>query len=142
MKRADLTPEQMEVYRQQLANGVDPRSIVLTRTKAGRSAGEMNKGEAAFGRHLEFEKQQGRVLWYGFEKIKFRIGKKCFFTPDYFVVYADGSIEIIDVKGRKNNSYYCREDAKVKLRAAASLFPFKVAVVWPERAGGWSKDYL
>lgn len=143
MKRtAEVTPEQAEDIRRQLAAGKDPRAIVVTRTKAGRAPGEPNKGEAAYGRHLEFEKQQGRVLWFGFEKIKFRIGKKCFFTPDYFVVFADGSIEIVDVKGRKGDGYYCREDAKVKLRAAASMFPFNVAVVWPEKGGGWGKDYL
>lgn len=144
MKRtAQITPEQNEEIRRQLAAGKDPRSIVVTRTKAGRSAGEPNKGEAAFARVLEFEKQQGRVLWFGFEKIKLRIGKKCWLTIDYFVFFSDGTVEAIDVKGRKGDGYYCREDAKVKLRAAASLFPiFRVAVVWPQKGGSWGKEYL
>lgn len=139
---ADLTPEQLEDVRQKLARGVPPEAIVATATKAGRDPGEPNKGEAAYGRLLEFEKQQGRVAWYGFEKIKFRIGKKCWLSVDYVVLFADMQIELIDVKGRKGNGYYCRDDAKVKLRAVSSLFPFKVAVVWPTGAMTWGKEYL
>jgi hypothetical protein len=142
MKRTtQITPEQAEAIRRQLAAGVDPASIVVTRTKPGRSAGEPNKGEAAFGQHLEFEKQQGRILWYWFEQIKLKIGKKCWLTIDYVVVRADFRVELIDVKGRKGDGYYCREDAKVKLRAIADKFPvFKVAVVWPRKGGGWSRE--
>lgn len=143
-----LPAEQNEALLKMLAKGtpashINPRSVGIGKEKAEREPEKgPNKTEAAFGRHLEWEQQAGRVKWFGFEKIKLRIGKRCWLTIDYIVVTADGAVEFLDVKGRKGDGYYCKDDAKVKLRAVATIFPFAVAVVWPLQGGGWGREEM
>jgi len=105
-----------------------PRNFALGRLKTG----EMNKTEAAYGKHLEGRKHAGEVLWYCFEGLKFRLADNTFYTPDYPVLMADLSLEIHEVKG------FWQDDARVKIKVAASMFPFKFKAVTakPKKAGG------
>lgn len=86
-------------------------------------AGAMNKTEAAYGQHLELLKRAGEVLWYRFEGIKLRLADLTFYTPDYAVMMADGQMQIHEVKG------YWEDDAKVKIKVAAEMYPFKFLAV-------------
>lgn len=85
--------------------------------------GEMNKTEEAYAAELELQKRAGMILWYKFEGIKLRLADNTFLTVDFAVMAADGTLEMREVKG------YFEEDAKVKLKVAASLYPFRFRVI-------------
>lgn len=102
--------------------------------------GEMNRTEAAYRDHLEAEKRAGRILEFWFEHIKLKIaGNACGYTPDFMVMRADGVIELHEVKGSLR---IFQEDAKVKAKVCADMYPFPVKVVWPRKkkdGGGWEE---
>lgn len=83
----------------------------------------MNKLEARYNAELERRKQAGEVLWFEYEAIKLRLAKKTFLTPDFAVVNKAGEIEIHETKG------FMQEDANVKLKVAAHMFPFRFFLV-------------
>lgn len=99
--------------------------------------GEMNKTEAEYGAFLELRKIAGEVLWYKFEGIKLRLADNTFYTPDYAVMAGDGVMEIHEVKG------HWQDDARVKIKVAASLYPFRF-LAFKKRAkkdgGGFSEE--
>lgn len=100
-------------------------------------AGAMNKTEAAYGQHLELLKRAGEVVWYRFEGIKLRLADLTFYTPDYAVMVASGQMEIHEVKG------FWEDDAKVKIKVAAEMYPFKflaVKVRSKKDGGGYSVE--
>ncbi|MBU0959461.1 MAG: DUF1064 domain-containing protein [Nanoarchaeota archaeon] len=87
--------------------------------RARHKSGEMNKDEARYNEELKIKKQAGEILYYYFEKVKFRLAEKMFYTPDFLVVHP-GHLEIIEVKG------YLEGDALVKWKMAAELYPWLV----------------
>ena len=105
--------------------GRKPQATALQRYQAlGRlKAGTMNKTEARYAKHLELQKSAGEILWYGFEVLKLRLADKCFYDTDFLVLRADGLLEIHEVKG------FFTDDSKVKLKVAASQFPFRFVVI-------------
>lgn len=92
-------------------------------------SGEMNKTEARYVEHLEAERLAGEILWWKFEAIKLKLYDNTHLTVDFFVMRKDRSLEAHDVKPSK---HLVTDDAKVKLKWAASEFPFRVCVVYPE----------
>lgn len=99
-------------------------------------AGAMNKTEAAYDAHLEAEQRAGRVLWRRFEGIKLRLADNTFLTMDFAVLAADGVMELHDVKG------FMEDDANVKVKVAASMYPFRFVVVTAtpkKQGGGWKR---
>jgi hypothetical protein len=91
----------------------------------------MNKTEAAYARYLEARLVAGEILWYSYESMKFRLAGKTFYTPDFPVMLADGSMEMHEVKG------FWEEDARVKIKVAAELFPFRFVGVQRQGQTGW-----
>jgi hypothetical protein len=77
----------------------------------------MNKTEAAYERELDVLKKAGEVLDYRFEGVKLRLADNTFYTPDFFVTYPD-RFEVHEVKG------FWRDDARVKIKIAAEMYPF------------------
>lgn len=99
--------------------------------------GQMNKTEAAYDLHLDALKHHGDILWYRFEGITLKIAPDCRLTMDFVVLAADGTLELHDTKGSPR---IWTDDAKVKMRVAASQFPFVFKVVFPlpkKDGGGW-----
>jgi hypothetical protein len=82
-------------------------------------SGEMNKTEAAYARYLELQKQAGQVVWYKFEAINLRLADRTFYAVDFLVMLWNGALEAHEVKG------YWTDDALVKIKVAASIFPFR-----------------
>lgn len=107
---------------------MNKKFLALGRLKAG----ERNKLEASYEQHLERRKQAGEIQWYSFEGIKLRLADRCTYTPDFAVLLANGEMELHEVKG------LFREDAKVKTKVAAELYPFRFLVVYsvPKKDGG------
>lgn len=98
--------------------------------------GERNKTERRFENHLEAIKLAGEILWFSFESIKLKLAPKTFLTVDYAVLpAATMRLTMIDVKGAKA---IVQEDARVKMRVAAGMFPFAFQFAYPPKgAGGW-----
>lgn len=100
-------------------------------------AGEMNKTEAAYAETLEQRLQARDLRWYRFEAVKLRLAANTFYTPDFIVLAADGVLEFHEVKGRWH------DDARVKIKVAASLYPFRFLAVQKVRkkaGGGWKVE--
>ncbi len=90
----------------------------------------MNKLEQKYARELETQKVAGLIQAYWYEGIKLRLADKTFYTPDFFVLMADNSLEAHECKG------FMMDDANVKLKCAADKFPFKFLLIKWTR-GGW-----
>jgi hypothetical protein len=104
---------------------------------ARHTAGEMNNTERAYSQVLALRQAAGEILWFGFEKVKLRLAKATYLTVDFFVL-VPGGIECHEVKGRTSgDKFWAEEDARIKLKVAAELFPFRFVVVWPKKGGGW-----
>jgi hypothetical protein len=99
--------------------------------------GEMNKIEAAYDVHLWQLRSAGDLLWHKFEGIKLRLADNTFLTVDFAVMRADGLLEMHEVKG------FWEDDARVKIKVAASLYPFRFIAVKPrakKNGGGWETE--
>ncbi len=100
--------------------------------------GALNKTEEAYRQHLEIRKQAGEIVWYRFEGIRLVLAERCSYTPDFAVMLPDGTIELHEVKGARA---LFRDDARVKVKMAADLFPFKILVVYPKpKKTGWETE--
>ncbi len=95
--------------------------------------GEMNKTEAAYEAHLAALQLAGEILWYKFEGLKFRLADNTFYTPDFAVMLASGALEAHEVKGQ------WLDDARVKIKVAASLYPIQFIGVQKE-GKGWKYE--
>jgi len=111
---------------------MNKKFLALGRLKTG----ERNKTEQAYEAMLEGMRIAGEVLWYKFEGITLKLADNTRYTPDFFVMRNDGQLECHETKG------YWRDDAKVKIKVAAELFPFRFIAVKQQakkNGGGW--DY-
>lgn len=105
-----------------------PATLALGRL----AAGSMNKTEAAYDITLREKALAGEVLWWRFEGLKLRLADNTFYTPDFAVMAGDGVMECHEVKG------FWTDDARVKIKVAASQYPFRFRAVkaLPKKAGG------
>lgn len=99
--------------------------------------GERNKTESAYEDLLRARQNSGEILWYRFEGLKFRLADNTFYSPDFIVMLNDGQIEAHEVKG------HWTDDAKVKIKVAASQYPFRFVSVkakTKKNGGGWEME--
>ena len=95
-------------------------------------AGTMNKTEAAYEQLLKRRLMAGEIAWYKFEGVKLRLAAATFYTADFFVMAADGQLEVHEVKG------VWTDDARVKTKVAAAMYPFKfIGVRRGKSSVGW-----
>jgi len=73
-----------------------------------------------------------KIIAYQFEMIKFRLAWKTFYTPDYIVITQQGRMEAHEIKGGR-----IEDDAIVKFKVAASMFPYIVWKLWQYKQGEW-----
>jgi hypothetical protein len=102
-------------------------------------AGQQNGTEARYAASLEQRKAAGEILWYRFEGLKLRLADNTFYTPDFAVMTSSCAIELHEVKG------YWEDDARVKIKVAAEMYPFRFVAVMPvakKHGGGWSVEEL
>lgn len=100
-------------------------------------AGAMNKTETAYSQHLELLRRANEIFWFKFEAVKLRLADTTFYTPDFLVLGSDSRIECHEVKG------FWRDDARVKIKVAASIYPFKFLAVTARAkklGGGWDRE--
>ena len=100
--------------------------------------GKMNKTEAAYEQEVLIPlRNAGKIDWYRFEGMKFRLADNTFYTPDFAVMTSDALIELHEVKG------HWMDDARVKIKVAAAQYPFQFIAVKREakkRGGGWKQE--
>lgn len=99
--------------------------------------GELNKTEQAYRELLSHRVSTGEVLWWKFEPMTLKLADNCRYCPDFFVMTADGELQAHEVKG---SLHFIQDDAKVKIKVAASLFPFRFFLCAPKAkkdGGGW-----
>jgi hypothetical protein len=106
----------------------------LTRVRARgvpRNDAGMNQLEVAYSQYLELRMAAGEVAWYLFEGMKFRLAARTYYTPDFNVMLADGTMEMHETKG------FWEDDARVKIKVASELFPFRFVGVQRQGKTGW-----
>lgn len=108
-----------------------PANAAGALAKGAMTPRKMNKTEAAYNDHLNYLRRDGHVLWHDFECIKLRLADDTFYTPDFAVLVRDLSLEIHEVKG------FWRDDARVKIKVAAEMFPFRFKAVSKQAGGLW-----
>jgi hypothetical protein len=121
-----------------IAAAPKPTGMQRMQAKGRLPKGEMNATETKYAGHLDELRLAGEVLWWKFEAITLTLAPKTTLTVDFSVMLADGSFEMHDVKGAK--AIYT-DDAKVKMKVAAQMFPFVFRVVFPVakgEGGGWN----
>lgn len=82
-------------------------------TKSTTDEDKLNKTERLF---LEFLKR-GRHEWVGMHCMTLKLADDCRYTPDFWAV-DNGKLTAFEVKG------FFRDDAKVKIKVAARMFPW------------------
>lgn len=95
----------------------------------------MNNTERAYSELLAVRRAAGEVAWFAYEGLKLRLADKTFYTPDFFVMLTDGTLEAHEVKG------HWEDDARVKIKVAAEMYPFRFVAAKPKTkrdGGGWS----
>jgi hypothetical protein len=109
--------------------------------------GQMNRTEQAYAARLEGMRISGEVEWYKFGAVTFKLAEDTRLTCDFCVMLPDLTIEFVDTKGRTKDKVkggykpWIEDDAKLKMKVAAEMFPFRFAVVWPDptKPGGWGR---
>lgn len=100
--------------------------------------GTMNKTEALYeATVLKPALISGEVAWYKFEGVKLRLADNTFYSPDFAVMPADGVLEMREIKG------HWTDDARVKIKVAADLYPFRFMAFRPrskKHGGGFERE--
>jgi hypothetical protein len=99
--------------------------------RVNHTSGKMNKLEADYALRLKALQQINAISDYSFEAIKLRLANLTFFTPDFLVIGANGEVVFHEVKG------FWEDDARVKIKVAAELFPWFRFVGVTRKKGEW-----
>ena len=99
-------------------------------------AGALNKTEQEYRDMLEQRKRAGEIAWYAFEAMKLRLADNTFYSPDFTVMLSNGALEQHEVKG------FWTDDARVKIKVAAALFPFPFFAIKKVKGGAWEVEAL
>jgi hypothetical protein len=131
-----VNPEKAERFARQQFPAVDAVKAVAEREKTqGR---QMNRTEARRALELDTLLRAGEIKYWGYEAITLKLAPDLRYTPDFFIRENDGSMRFEETKGR------WREDARVKIKMAAQLFPmfaFSALVRIKEKdGGGWRTE--
>ena len=91
----------------------------------------MNKLESRYAREvLDIRQMAGKILSWKYEAIKLRLAKRTYYTPD-FMVFTLAGLEIHETKG------HWEDDARVKIKVAAEMFPEFKFVAVQHKKGIW-----
>lgn len=116
---------------------------VYAKARMKTTPGQMNKTEARRARALEAEVSADWLVAWLWSPMKLRLAENTFLTLDFLLIRPDGGVELEDVKGRKGDSYYTTEDARIKIKVAARMYPwFRFFTVWEDRNGIWRREEI
>jgi hypothetical protein len=72
--------------------------------------------ELEYAQHLNERLAAGEIVEWHYEAVRFKWAPKTTYTPDFLLLYPDGSQEFVEVKG------YLRESANVKFKTCAERY--------------------
>lgn len=105
-----------------------------------------NKTELAYGQYLDLQKKVSDLEEWWFHSIKLSVGipgARCWWTPDFFLLYKDGHREIHDTKGTKrvagSEKPYFKQHSRVKACAVVREYGWSVYFVYRLRNGEWER---
>lgn len=117
------------------------------RVRGPRTPFEKGRWDLLFEREvLGPRRRHGEILRYRYGGIRLLItvcdvdGKRSptFYTPDWFVLFPDGAVELWEVKG------FWHRDARLKVKLAAEAWPEFRFVAWTRQTkkegGGWRSE--
>lgn len=107
--------------------------MVVAKATARDPLAGANKLEREYAAHLDLLVCAGAIRAWSYEAIKLRLADGAFYTPDFVVVAADEALEIHETKG------FMREAARVRIKVAAELHPFRFFIVRKE-GGRFTKE--
>lgn len=111
--------------------------------------GTMNRTEQRYADVLRDRIAAKEILWCEFEGVKLKLAPATFWTPDFVLMLADGTIEFREVKGMRKakaatdgkpkvtEAARIEDHSNVKIKVAASMFPFRFSVVYQNASGIW-----
>lgn len=129
------TPEQLAAHEKKIAAPASPSAKAKMQALGRLKVGAMNKTESAYGTHLDAEKHCGKVLWYKFEGMKFRLADNTFYTPDFAVLLSDGTLQAHEIKG------FWTDDARAKIKVAADMYPIQFIAIKKDKSG-WVREFF
>lgn len=107
-----------------------------------RVPGQMSGLEKRYLKFLDAEKAAGRVHEFRFEGIRLKLADLTYYTPDFYVLYPDGGIEMLEVKGSWKAPN--QDKSRVKVKVAAEQYPeFKFVAITEipkKKGGGWDRE--
>ena len=99
--------------------------------RTSHTPGTMNKTEKAYAWDLDLLTRAGEVRRWYFESLRLLIAERTYYIPDFFVEWANGLLEFIEIKG------HIEDDAAAKFRMARELYPsFRFRMLRKE-GNGW-----
>ena len=113
----------------------------------GKKKGQ-NKTEEAYAAYLGTLKLAGDIADFGYEWITLKLADDTRYTPDFFVLTSDYTVEFHEVKaGILNKSTgevkaLMKDDALVKIKVAAERFPFRFKMAFLYKGTWYWKEYL
>ena len=128
--------------------------MTRARSRPRHVSGRMNKSETEYAAILQERQDAGELKKFRFEDTTLRLtlgdGKQVRYTPDFRVMENDDTITFVDVKPAWFSKQAQRvilqpeEDAKIKIRVAADVFPeyrFRAVGKRPKKyGGGWIEE--
>ena len=114
-----------------------PKARVRT---GGTPTGTMNRTEQRYANLLEVQRLAGEIASWHYEAFRLRLGEnwRTTWNPDFMVILSTGEIELVDVKGGGG----MEDDARVKIKAAARLYPRFWYVVATYKAKSWHREVV
>jgi hypothetical protein len=94
----------------------------------------MNKTEAQYvDEVLRPRLCANEILGWKFECVKLKLAKRTFYTPDFLVLTPE-QLEFHETKG------FWEEDARVKIKVAATLYPWARFLAVQRKGGVWKGE--
>lgn len=88
---------------------------------------KLNKTERAY---YDYVRSNPNTDWIGVQNMTFKLADDTRFTPDFNVLCGQW-MQCVDVKG------FQREDALIKIKVAARMFPWATFVIVKKTKDGW-----
>lgn len=114
-------------------NAAPVRKAVGRRHETG-----MNKTESTYALRLEAMKRAGEIYDYRFEPFNLRLAPKTFYKVDFLVINWNLQLEMHEVKTMWGIRVGMEDDAYVKLKVVAEMYPWFIFRLAVHKKGEWT----
>lgn len=115
-----------------LPNVSENQMVVLAKLTPSTDEQKLNKTERAYLDYLRALKP----LWLGIQCLTIKLGDDTRYTPDFIVIDHQGVIHAREVKG------FWRDDARVKIKVAARMYPWLRFTAAQKTKEGWKHEEI